>query len=147
MTIAVFNYTAWTTRYPEMGAVSEEQAALFFSEAGLYLDNTDCSPVQDVTRRLMLLNMLTAHIAALSGALDPSGQPSGTVGAVSSATEGSVSVSFDLGLSPGTAPWYRQTQYGLAFWQATKGLRSAVYVPGPTQITEPWTVGGYSWPR
>lgn len=147
MAVAEFNYSAWITRYPEMGAVSDEQAALFFAEAGLYLDNSDCSPVPDVARRLILLNMLTAHIAALSGALDPSGQPSGTVGAVSSATEGSVSVSFDTGLEAGTAPWYRQTQYGLSFWQATKGLRSAVYVPGPTQITEPWLAGGYPWPR
>ncbi len=146
MAVAVFNYRDWLTRYPEMGAVGEARAALFFSEAGLYLDNSDASPVADVNRRLMLLNMLTAHIAALNGALED-GKASGAVGAVSSATEGSVSVSFDTGLLPGTAQWFRQTQYGLSFWQATKSLRSATYVPGPAPNFEPWTNGGYPWPR
>lgn len=138
MTVAVFDYTAWTTRYPEMGAVSETQAALYFAEAGLYLNNTDCSPVQDVTTRLMLLNMLTAHIAQLSGALTPTGAPDGTVGAISSATEGSTSISLDTGLLPGSAEWYRQTQYGLSFWQATKNLRSAIYSPGRRYVPDPW---------
>lgn len=137
MSVAVFDYTAWITRYPEMGAVSEAQAALFFAEAGLYLDNTDNSPVPDPARRLILLNMVTAHIAALSGALASDGQPA-AVGALSSATEGSVSVSFDTGFEPGTAQWYRQTQYGIAFWQATKALRSFLYVPAPPRITDPW---------
>jgi hypothetical protein len=138
MTVAVFDYAAWTARYPEMGAVGSTQAALFFAEAGLYLDSSDTSPVP-VGPRLMLLNMLTAHIASLSGALQPTGVPSGQVGAVSSASEGSVSVSFDTGLMPGTAQWYRQTPYGLSFWQATKPLRSALYVPAPAYPADPWT--------
>ncbi|WP_374413278.1 DUF4054 domain-containing protein [Novosphingobium colocasiae] len=145
MAIAEFNFSAWTTRYPEFGAVSEERAALFFTEAGLYLDNTDASPVADINVRLMLLNMLTAHIAALSGALEADGKPSGSVGRVSSASEGSVSVSFDTGLSPGTAAWFSQTTYGMAFWQATKNLRNARYVAAPARVTEPWM--GVAWRR
>lgn len=141
MAIAVFDYTAWITRYPEFGAVSEERAALFFAEAGLYLDNTDGSPVTDVSRRLMLLGMLTAHIAVGAGVLEPGGQPSGIVGRLSSASEGGVSTSFDTGLLPGSAPWYQQTTYGIAFWQATRGLRSARYVPAAPRITEPWLGG------
>lgn len=147
MAVAVFNYRDWLARYPEFGAVSERRAALFFAEAGLYLDNSDASPVGDVGRRLMLLNMLTAHIAALNGGLEADGSPSGTVGAITSATEGSVSVSFDSGLQPGTAPWFRQTQYGLSFWQATRGLRLAFYVPGPNPNFEPRGGLGYSWRR
>lgn len=138
MAIAVFDYTAWITRYPEFGAVGEQRAALFFAEAGLYLDNTDASPVGDVTVRLLLLNMLTAHIAVGAGALSPGGTPDGMVGRVSSATEGGVTVSFDTGLEAGTAAWFQQTSYGFAFWQATKGLRSAMYVPAPPRITDPW---------
>lgn len=133
MATAAFNYAAWTTRYPEFGAVSEQLAALFFSEATLYLDNTDASPVQDVSKRLMLLNMLTAHIAALSGA---GGRDAGMVGRVSSASEGSVSVSTDSGLAAGTAPWFQQTSYGLSFWQATKTYRSATYVAAPAYTFE-----------
>jgi hypothetical protein len=129
MAVAEFNYSAWIARYPEfMGAVSEERAALFFAEAGLYLDNTDASIVQDVAVRLLLLNMLVAHIAVLAGALEPDGKPSGLVGRVSSASEGAVSVSTDSGLMPGTAVWFQQTAYGLTFWQASKPYRSARYV-------------------
>ncbi len=141
MAIAVFDYAAWTTRYPEFGAVSEERAALFFTEATLYLSNADDSPVQDVGRRLVLLNMLTAHVAQLAGARNPDGAPDGTVGAITSATEGSTSVSFDSGLIPGTAVWFRQTPYGLSFWQATASLRSAFYVPKPQRIYDPWQRG------
>lgn len=139
MAVAVFDHAAWILRYPEFkGAVDVSRAALFFAEAGLYLDNTDASPVQDVAARLMLLNMLTAHIAALSGALEPDGKPSGMVGRISSASEGSVSVSADSGLQPGTAAWFQQTGYGLSFWQATKPYRMARYVPAAPHITEPW---------
>lgn len=145
MTVAVFDYAAWVARYPEFGAVSEQRAALFFAEAGLYLDNTDASPVQDVAVRLVLLNMVTAHIAALSGALNADGKPSGLVGRVSSASEGSVSVSTELGLVPGSAVWFQQTSYGLSFWQATKGYRSAVYVAPQPYNFEPWA--GSTWRR
>lgn len=138
MAVAVFEYAAWLVRYPEFGAVSSDRAALFFAEASLYLDNTDSSPVQDVTVRLMLLNMVTAHIAQLAGALTPTGTPDGTVGVVTSATEGSTSVSLDTGLLPGSAEWWRQTQYGLSFWQATKQYRSARYVPAFPRVVDPW---------
>ncbi len=138
MAVAVFNYAAWIARYPEFtGAVSEERAALFFAEAGLYLDNTDASIVQDAALRLVLLNMLVAHIAVLAGALEPDGKPSGLVGRVSSASEGAVSVSTDTGLMPGTAVWFQQTAYGLSFWQATKPYRSARYVAAPPYNFEP----------
>lgn len=145
MAIAVFSYAAWVARYPEFGAVSEELAALFFAEAGFYLDNTDASLVQDVGQRLVLLNMLTSHVAALSGALEANGQPSGMVGRVSSASEGSVSVSVDSGLTAGTAAWFQQTSYGLSFWQATKGYRSATYVAAPAYNFE--ARGGAGWRR
>lgn len=136
MPAAAFNYAAWVARYPEFGAVGAELAALYFAEAGFYLDNTDASPVPDTGMRLVLLNMLTSHVAALAGALEPGGKPTGMVGRVSSASEGSVSVSVDSGLAPGTAAWFQQTQYGLSFWQATKNLRSAVYVAPTPYVFE-----------
>lgn len=142
MAVAVFDYAAWIVRYPELaGAVSEERAALFFAEAGLYLDNSDASIVQDAGLRLMLLNMLVAHIAVLAGALEPGGRPTGLVGRVSSASEGAVSVQTDTGLTPGTAVWFQQTAYGLSFWQATKPYRSARYVPAAAYNFEARGVG------
>lgn len=147
MAIAVFDYTAWQTRYPEFnGAVSESMAALLFAEAGLYLDNTDGSRVTDPARRLLYLNMIVAHLAALSGVLEAGGKPTGLVGRVTSATEGSVSVSVETGLAPGTGGWWTQTPYGFAFWSATKRLRSATYVPGIQPSFEPM-YGRGAWRR
>lgn len=130
MTQVVFNPTAFKARYPEFASVSNVLLGACFVEATLYLSNADNSPVQDVTRRTLMLNMLTAHIAYLGGALASDGQAR-PVGRVSQASEGSVSASFDFG-TPGTEVWYSQSQYGAAFWQATLSLRRFRYIPQPT---------------
>ena len=123
---------------------------MYFAEAGLYLDNTDASPVpynppSDVTR-LMLLNMITAHIAFLR---KPGASP--LVGRVSNATEGSVSVATDVGQQSASAQFWLQSPYGFSYWQATASYRTARYVPGPRArlngLNGPygsvWGVGGY----
>lgn len=143
MAIAVFDYTAWSTRYPELaGAVDQALATALFAEAGLYLDNTDYSPVQDVATRLILLNMIVAHLAALGGALD-GGTPSGMVGRVTSASEGTVRVEVDSGLEPGGAAWFAQTPYGFSFWQATKRYRMMQYRPARQPNFEPIRWAGW----
>ena len=65
MTVAVvvFDPVAFKSRYPEFAAIGNSTLTAYFTEAGFYLSNTDTSPVQDVVRRAVLLNMLTAHIA------------------------------------------------------------------------------------
>lgn len=132
MAVAVFNSVLFKARYPEFAAISNDVLAAMFAEAGLYLNNTDCSIVQDVTRRGVLLNMLTAHIAFIGGLLNADSQPR-PVGRVSAATEGSVSATFDFTpATPGSGPWFAMSQYGSAFWQATSDLRSARYIPCPT---------------
>jgi len=132
MTAVVFDPAAFKARYPEFAAVGDPLLSACFGEAGLYLSNTDNSPVQNLTRRAVLLNMLTAHIATLGGALSSDGQPR-PVGRVSSATEGSVSASMEY-LAPGSSAWFAQTQYGAAFWQATTSLRGFRYIPQPTRF-------------
>lgn len=128
--VVVFNYATWIARYPEFVAVTEPTATLYFNEATIYLNNTDCSLVVDTSKRAVLLNMLTAHIAALN-AKGPTGQPSNPlVGRIDSATEGSVSVHADMPASP-SAAWFMQTSYGAAYWQATSQYRTARYIPGP----------------
>ncbi len=103
-------------------------ATAYFSQATLYLNNTDCSPVSDVGQRLQLFNMLVAHIAALNGAIGPGSQ--GIVGRVSSATEGGVTITFDYQATAGSAQWYAQTPWGAQYWEATAGYRTMQYVPG-----------------
>lgn len=130
MAVVTFDPTAFKARYPEFAAVANATLSACFTEAGFYLNNTDTSPVQDATRRAVLLNMLTAHIAFLGGTLAADSQPR-PVGRVSQAGEGSVSAGFEY-LTPGTAAWFVQTQYGAAFWQSTSSLRGFRYRAQPT---------------
>lgn len=133
MPAVVFDPAAFKARYPEFAAVPTPSLVVCFDEAGLYLCNTDNSPVQNLTRRATLLNMLTAHIAYIGGLLSADGMPR-PVGRVSQASEGSVSAAFEgLPPTPGSGAWFQQSQYGAAFWQATSGLRSMWYIPCPTR--------------
>lgn len=130
MAVVTFDVTAFKARYPEFASVDATLLGSCFTEAGFYLSNDDASIVQDITRRSVLLNMLTAHIAFLGGALEPDGMPQ-PVGRVSNASEGDVSAAFDYA-QPGTLAWFNQTQYGAAFIQATSNLRSFRYRARPT---------------
>lgn len=133
MAVAAFDPVAFAARYPEFAQVNPTRLTALFSEAGLYLSNTDCSPVRDVTRRGVLLNMITAHISFLAGDLSADGQAR-PVGRVSQAAEGSVSATFEgVPPTPGSGAWFQQSQYGAAFWQATTGLRGMRYIPRPTR--------------
>jgi hypothetical protein len=133
--VATWNPTLFFARYPEFPmSKSAQLGAIFASDAGLYLNNTDCSIVQDITVRTNLLNMLTAHIAFLGGALSADGQTR-PVGQVLSAAEGSVNASFaNITPAGGSAAWFNQSQYGAAFWQATSSLRGMRFVPGPPPV-------------
>jgi hypothetical protein len=137
MGVAVFDPVVFLARYPEFTAAYNANPSLFpslFAEAGLYLNNTDCSIVQDVNLRGLLLNMLTAHIAFIGGVLNADGQPK-PVGRVSGASQGSVSAQFDYpATQPGSGEWFAQSQYGIAFWQATSCYRGMQYSPQPTRV-------------
>lgn len=124
MVAVVFDSAKFKARYPEFSAISDGYLDLCFESAALYLSNSDNSPVQDLKRRELLLFMLTAHVAATGGAL--SGGGAQAVGRVSSATEGSVSVSTEMPIQ-NSAAYFAQTQYGVAFWQATSNLRGFRY--------------------
>lgn len=133
MAVVVFDPAAFKAAYPAFVSVPDAQLQNYFDLATLYLSNTDCSIVQDVNKRQTLLWLLTAHIAFLSGALNPVPGTPGLVGRVSSATEGSVSVSTEYPMNPNSA-WFLQTQWGAAFWQATLSLRSFRYRARPTVV-------------
>lgn len=131
--VAAFDYARWSTRYPELVAVTPQPLAeALFAEAGLYLSNTAASPVGDAApggRRDLLLGMLMAHLAYLRAFAAAQGV-GGLVGRITSATEGSVSVGSDVPSLPGSAAWYGLSPYGLLYWQATRQYRTMRYVPG-----------------
>lgn len=131
MGIVAFDPVRFKARYPEFSTVSDLVLEDYFVEATLYLNNTDTSRVQDVAQRALLLNMIVAHVAALNSGVNGAAASS-LVGRMSSATEGSVSVSTEFAApANGTEAWFYQTKYGVAYWAATARYRTAVYIPGP----------------
>jgi hypothetical protein len=141
----VFVYANWITRYPEFTAVSEPVAQGYFDLATIYWRNDGTSPNNDPvppatnSSQGMLLNLLTAHIAAMRSQSQGSQTPGGAqdantpVGRISQATQGSVSVTTELNLEPGQAAWFSQTKYGMDFWQATAAWRTMRYKQGALQ--------------
>lgn len=137
MAIVAFDIAAFRERYPELSSVSDSLLNAYFVEATVYLNNTDTSPVTDIAVRAVYLNMLVAHIAALNSGVG--GQAaSGLVGRVTSASEGSVSVSVDAGPSSASSWWYLQTPYGAQYWQATAPFRTIRYLPGGSPSMYPY---------
>ncbi|WP_432784684.1 DUF4054 domain-containing protein [Oligella sp. MSHR50489EDL] len=98
---------------------------MWFVEAGLLINNTATSCVKSLVEREILMYLLMAHFALLQSRIDAGNS---AVGRVSSATEGSVSVSFDNGSTALSAAWYQQTPYGAKYWAMTAKYRSFLYV-------------------
>jgi hypothetical protein len=125
MPAASFDLSIFYARYHEFASVDADLLFAYFDEAGFYLNNTDSSPVVNVTQRLTLLNMIVAHLSTLNSANN-----SGLVGRVSGATQGSVSVTADMGPVTNSQAWYLQTKYGAAYWAATRPFRTFRYRVG-----------------
>lgn len=141
MAVAVFNYAVWAARFPELAAtVDQATATAYFAEATFLLDNTDCSIVQDVGQRLVLLNLITAHIAYLA-----SPARAGAVGRISDATQGSVSTSLDYGDVSKSEAYWVQSPYGAQYWAMTVRYRTMQYRPGPRPFLG--VPRGFGWPR
>lgn len=136
--VTSFDYATWIARYPEFSEVAEATAELYWAEAQMYHDNTGSGPVPTVAQQTILLNMVTAHIAARYATPAGGAQASNTpVGRIASATEGSVSVSLQNDYPPGSAQWFQQTKYGADYWSATRQYRTARYRVGPQRFFNP----------
>lgn len=130
--IVAFDYPSWIALFPEFSsAVPAAMAQQYFSMACQYVANTPVSVVPFVDAyntpvRANALNLVTAHIAALLG---PNSNE--TVGRVATATQGSVSVSLDMGQTSQNAAWWQQTKYGAMAWEMLKPYRSFRYFAAP----------------
>lgn len=138
----VFNYAAFVAGYPEFAGLSEPQAQAYFDRAGLFFENTGRNPAACSGNMGALFNLLVAHIAWLTAPRDANGNPASAgqppspiVGRVSSASEGSVSVSAEWkGSGSPSEEWYLQSQWGAEFWQATAQYRMFRYFANPTIV-------------
>lgn len=135
--IVQFDYERFVATFPEMGSVTPDQAAAFFELATTFHANDGSGPVATATLQLTYLNALTAHLAWMFttvGTHKPT-SASGLVGPISSASEGSVSVSVGA-LSGASASaqeaWLNQSQYGALYWAMTAQYRTVHYA-SPTR--------------
>jgi len=138
--VVTFDYTTWTARFPALASVAQPLAQMYFDEATLYWDNTGASPAPTAGIQSLLMNLMTAHIAALNTQTQGDESPGSAkdantpVGRVSSATQGSVTIQTDMTGPPAMSKaWFDQTQYGASFWAATAQFRTAQYMPGCLQ--------------
>lgn len=145
MAVVVFNYADFVAQYPAFVGVSSQQAQGFFNRACLYFENETTNPAFTSGNMATLLYLLTAHVAQLSSPRDANGNPvtggqpaPGLVGRISSANQGSVSVSAEWkGSGTPSEEWYIQTPYGAEFWQATAQYRTWRYGANPTMVAGP----------
>lgn len=133
MAAVIFDPAAFIARFPEFAAVPTPYLQALFDDAGgLYLDNTDCSPIQDVNKRARLLNLIVAHLCKLAppaAATGVGGQE--LVGRISNATEGSVSVAAEYVTQSQSQAFWVQTPYGAQYWAATAFKRTLHHVAAP----------------
>lgn len=147
----LFNYANWVLMYPEFASVPEPVAANYFAQAGTFWNNYGSSPATRIQTQDVLMNLLTAHIAALFWKVPAQGSPgpadpNSPVGRINSASEGSVSVGTDTGLVPTASEykaWLMQTKYGLMFLAMIGQYTNMRYVPGQLQSGG---LGPRGWP-
>ena len=127
--VATFNYELWTSIYPELSNVTLAQAQNYWNLATLRWRNDGGGPVCDVDQQAAILGMLTSHIAFLAVGSNngPSAGSQGMAGRISSATQGSVSISTEL--PAGIDSYLAQSRYGVDYWNTTRAYRTFRYMP------------------
>lgn len=145
-----FNYTLWTTQFPEFSALTEAQGQFYFDLATVIQRNDGRGPVSNPSTALNLLNLLTSFMAtqysqSMGDQSPGSAKPANTpVGRISDATEGSVTARTDYGATISQQQAYLiQNKYGATWWALTAQYRTARYVPGQLQSGAAYGAGGF----
>lgn len=136
--VVQFDAAEFVAIYPEFNVAPVTNANLLynFGLASILLNNSCCSVVQDANIRMALLYLLTAHMTAL-GQGSGGQAPSGIVGRVDSAAEGSVNVSASYATEVSQSmAYFIQTKYGAEFWALTATYRTARYFPPLNQCVD-----------
>lgn len=132
-TTVQFNFATWQAMFPDLSTVPEATVQAYFTQAGLYHDNTGIGQPLDANIQLGLMNLMTAHLISRYVTINGIA-PSPLVGPVSNASEGSVSVGVKVLEAPGTQAWLLTTKYGSDYWYATAPYRTMRYRPGPQRF-------------
>ena len=100
--------------YPQFEALTDAQLEFMWENALLISGIAEDTRIPEAQKENLLF-MLVCHLATLA--------QRGTVGPLTSATEGSVSVGFGSLAGGNEAEWYNTTPCGAAYWQAIKRYR------------------------
>jgi Protein of unknown function (DUF4054) len=144
-----FNYAQWLQLFPSFSYITQPQAQEYFNLATQVHRNDGGGPVTLASTQTNLLNLVTAHIASLLAPPpdNPGGPPArdaAVVGRITSASEGSVSVSTENSFPPGSSQWWQQTQYGAMYWQMSRVFRTARYLKGRPRVMNPFGFGTFA---
>ncbi len=113
--IVAFDPLEFKEIYPQFADLNDIQLNHYFLQAEQYCNNTASSPVKNLERRKLMLYLLVCHIATLA-------KRGEQTGAIASAGEGSVNVSF-APIDDKSGQWYNQTQCGASYWQLALSYR------------------------
>ena len=115
---------AFKAAYPEFQEVPDAVLARYFRYATRIVNNSKCSKVP-CCERITLYELIIAHYAFSFG------RGAGATGQVTSASQGSVSMSVQaLSMGQFADPWLT-SQYGTLFWEMTEKYRTFEYVAAP----------------
>ena len=109
-----FDIEKFRTIYPQFAEIPDATLEFMWTNALMISGIEDDTRIPEAQKENLLF-MLVCHLATLA--------QRGTAGAMSSATEGSVSVSYSSPQYGKESDWYMTTPCGAAYWQIIKGHR------------------------
>ena len=121
-----FNVEKFRTIYPQFAEVPDAQLEFMWQNALLISGIEEDARIPE-DQKENLLFMLVCHLATLAAR--------GTTGAMTGATQGSVSVTYATPTHTGDAAWYNLTPCGAAYWQIIKKCRlGGLWFPGRKRL-------------
>ncbi len=125
------DYAVFIAQFIAFASLTQAQITAAYAEAlatlSSQITNLTGDPAIDQINAIRM-NYATAHLLAILYG-ENGNPPSGIVGRVDDATQGSVHVHADMGTMGQGAVWWNQTVYGARFWALTEPLRRLSYVP------------------
>lgn len=110
-----FDITKFRTVYPKFADKPPDASLEFMWQNALIISGIEQDSRIPEAEKENLLFMLVCHLATLA--------ERGSAGAMTSAKEGEVQVSFAAPTATGDAAWYNTTPCGAAYWQIIKKYR------------------------
>lgn len=122
-----FDYDLWAKMFPQVAMNTNKYQIenLVLPLASQYCPIDGTSPCCIASTLSQAINLMVAHISQLFFGINGAA-PSGAVGRVADASEGSVSVTLDYGATNSSSAWFVQTPWGAAYWQLMLPFRSGV---------------------